>query len=249
MGAETESRGNEIVLCQNVEKGYDIPFYVEACLEHEQDTRDVAPLISVEDSAWLGDAVPPVDVGGVAGGVAVGAAEEGSCGAVVGADEDDPCGLVRAGLARGGDVKIGQEIKKQKKSRGSIVKKSRKKKSLLPSYFKKKRTRKQNGEAESSMHQELLACEGNLVSGDINSCDKERELEIVLECGNPVEDARRLWEMGKELGVLSVVGDEPVIRKLTLLEMNALGIVVEGEYGVSGEVDFDCVVGNSGDLK
>ncbi|KAK7274761.1 hypothetical protein RIF29_15859 [Crotalaria pallida] len=259
MGVVSKFTGKEIDLCQNEDKGYDIPVHVEACLEREKETIDAALLISLDENEWLGDAALVDLVGGAAGARDAAGALVDLVGGATGAraatdpllsfDENAwlgdaaPVDLVGgaaggAGVEAGscdmvwdGSVKVRSKSKNQKKNRGSMVKKRRKKKCLLPSYFKKKKTRKQNGEVELSMHQEHLDCEGKLVPGDIKSCDNERELEIVLECGNPVEDARRLWEMGKELGVLSVVGDEPVIRKLTLLEMNALGIVVEGEDG------------------
>ncbi|KAK7273679.1 hypothetical protein RIF29_14738 [Crotalaria pallida] len=87
-------------------------------------------------------------------------------------------------------VAVGDEAFQQnKKMKGYGFKKQRKKKSLLPPFYKKRKSKK-----------------------------------CVLEKGDPVEDAKSLWEMGKELGVLSVVDDETVIRKLTLLELKELGI-------------------------
>ncbi|KAK7274787.1 hypothetical protein RIF29_15886 [Crotalaria pallida] len=44
---------------------------------------------------------------------------------------------------------------------------------------------------------------------------------------DPAEDARELWRMGKELGLLSVEGDEMMVRRLTEMEMKDMGIDVQ----------------------
>ncbi|KAK7272804.1 hypothetical protein RIF29_13844 [Crotalaria pallida] len=210
--AVPEIKGKELTVIHDQDKGCDIPLLAAACLDRDQMSMDVVPLKCVDEKAWLG------------------------VGASFSAEVDSVGIATSCGLALVDTVKSTPKFKKKKKIRGPGVKKSRKK-SFLPSFYRKKKMRMFKGEYGGGLDpsfEEFLDCEGTMLPAEIKNCNKERELEIVLQRGNLVEDARRLWEMGKELGVLSVDEDEPIIHKLMLLEMNALGIVDDGEDVVSG---------------
>ncbi|KAK7277127.1 hypothetical protein RIF29_18277 [Crotalaria pallida] len=55
------------------------------------------------------------------------------------------------------------------------------------------------------------------------------QLQCELISGNPAPDAKLIWEMGKELGVLSCEGDEVMIRRLTQMELKDMGLEKHSE--------------------
>ncbi|KAK7258670.1 hypothetical protein RIF29_24252 [Crotalaria pallida] len=67
---------------------------------------------------------------------------------------------------------------------------------------------------------------------------QSRQHEFVLDFGNPVKDAIALWNLRKELGVLSVEDDEAVIRRLTAMELNDLGVQIS-EDSVQADTNED----------
>ncbi|KAK7255910.1 hypothetical protein RIF29_29338 [Crotalaria pallida] len=107
-------------------------------------------------------------------------------------------------------------------------KKKRKKKSLLPSWFRKK-TMTVSHRRKKKRQKKVTTIPGSDREVEELEPSTERQLQFELISGDPVEDAKKIWEMGKDLDVLSAKGDEVVVRRLTKLELKDMDIVLQHE--------------------
>ncbi|KAK7281041.1 hypothetical protein RIF29_08687 [Crotalaria pallida] len=130
-----------------------------------------------------------------------------------------------------GAVSSSSAMEEQIKSVKRKAKKKRKKKSLLPSWFTKKKLKGTHRKKKKKRESLELKCPDATLAEEepklVTQC--QRQLQCELICGDPVQDEKKIWEMGKDLGVLSIEDDEVVIRRLTEMELKDVGIVMQIE--------------------
>ncbi|KAK7267653.1 hypothetical protein RIF29_20331 [Crotalaria pallida] len=129
------------------------------------------------------------------------------------------------------DARLGEEDnhckrkKKQKKRTYLVVKRRRNNKKGAQKHGITKRPRIEDRDEEDTIIEEDTS------PGNMKGTRKTRKLEIVPNFQNLKEEAEALWRMGKELRVLSVVGDEAIVRRLSKMKMIDLGIPIMSNDG------------------